>query len=224
MIFFAAPIIPRKASLARIGAALRRPTAPHFDTQFFPGSSPHFSHCEKQRKMEEPVNPEVAAARERLLARFGQAQQLGGKGTARRKTKKTHKSSIGDDKKLQLTLKRLGMNNVYGMEDVFFLREDGSGLHFALPKVQAAPPSNTYVVSGQGQERKDLAAFMVSKGAGQGLDPSLLSPEMIRKFQDLALFKKGAADAEKQGGEQGEKGNDEEVPTLVEDFEAASKE
>ena len=51
-----------------------------------------------------------------------QAQQVrtGGKGSARRKKKVVHRTATTDDKKLQTSLKKLGVNNIPGIEEVSF--------------------------------------------------------------------------------------------------------
>ncbi|ELW72624.1 Ecotropic viral integration site 5 protein like protein, partial [Tupaia chinensis] len=47
-----------------------------------------------------------------------QAQvRIGGKGTARRKKKVVHRTATADDKKLQFSLKKLGVNNISGIEE-----------------------------------------------------------------------------------------------------------
>ena len=59
-------------------------------------------------------DPEIAAARQRMIARrFGGASAAtGGKGTVRRKHKAVHKTATSDDKKLGSTLKKLGVTNI----------------------------------------------------------------------------------------------------------------
>lgn len=47
-----------------------------------------------------------------------QGAQVGGKGTVRRKHKAAHKAAGADDKKLQATLKRLGVNPLPAIEEV----------------------------------------------------------------------------------------------------------
>lgn len=145
--------------------------------------------------MEEELTPEILAARAKLRERFGQAQQLGGKGTARRKTKKVHKSVVADDKKLQFTLKRLGVATISGIEEVLMMQDNGKLLQFTKPQVQAAVPANTYVVSGRCEERSStfFANSMLSSlsraaagGAAPGgvkFDPSLITPAMLRDLQ-----------------------------------------
>ena len=68
------------------------------------------------------------------LARLQQNVRIGGKGTARRKRKTVHKTATGDDKKLQQTLKRLGVTNVPQIEEVNMFKDDGTVLHFTNPK------------------------------------------------------------------------------------------
>lgn len=43
---------------------------------------------------------------------------VGLKGTARRKRKVVHRTATADDKKLQFSLKKLGVNNISGIEEV----------------------------------------------------------------------------------------------------------
>lgn len=92
----------------------------------------------------------VKAARDKLKAKFGDSAttQVGGKGSVRRKTKVVHKPAALDDKRLQGTLKRLGITPIPGIEDVTITLADNSTINFASPKVQAAISANTYVVTG----------------------------------------------------------------------------
>merc|ERR1719217_1203538 len=80
--------------------------------------------------------------------------RTGGEGTMRRKKLAKHTSTGADDKQLQAQLKRLGMNNIPGIEEVNMFKEDGGVLHFAAPKVQASIAANTYVVSGHGEDKQ----------------------------------------------------------------------
>jgi nascent polypeptide-associated complex subunit beta len=57
-----------------------------------------------------------------------------GKGTPRRVVKKTHKSSGGDDKKLQTQLKKLNVQPIQAIEEVNMFKADGNVIHFAAPK------------------------------------------------------------------------------------------
>ncbi len=52
---------------------------------------------------------------------------------ARRKKKAVHKTSSTDDKRLQNTLKRLGVNTIPGIEEVNIFKDD-SVIHFTNPK------------------------------------------------------------------------------------------
>ena len=71
----------------------------------------------------------------------------------RRKHKAVHKTTSTDDKRLQSTLKRLGVNVIPGIEEVNIFKDD-TVIHFTNPKVQASIAANTYVVSGPSQTKK----------------------------------------------------------------------
>lgn len=45
-----------------------------------------------------------------------------------------HKTTSTDDKRLQSTLKRLGVNTIPGIEEVNIIKEDQSIIHFVNPK------------------------------------------------------------------------------------------
>lgn len=51
-----------------------------------------------------------------------------------RKKKAVHKATSTDDKRLQGTLKRLGVNNIPGIEEVNLFQTDGNVIHFNQPK------------------------------------------------------------------------------------------
>ena len=78
--------------------------------------------------------------------------RIGGKGTVRRKKKAVHKTAGQDDKRLQNTLRRLGVNTIPGIEEVNIFQDDNV-IHFTNPKVQASIAANTYIVSGNSQNK-----------------------------------------------------------------------
>eukprot|EP00128_Syssomonas_multiformis_P014776 Colp12_sorted_trinity150504_noHs@27662 len=143
------------------------------------------------------------------LARLQAQSRIGGKGTPRRKKKVVHKTAGGDDKKIQGTLKKLGVNAIPGIEEVNMFREDGKILHFTAPKVQAAIAANTFVVNGAA-ETKDIGDLL----------PTVLSqlgPENIGQLRKI-LGGLGA------GAPAADDSKDDDVPELVENFdEAAAK-
>lgn len=69
------------------------------------------------------------------------AVRIGGKGTPRRKVKKTHKSSGADDKKLQSSLKKLNVQPIQAIEEVNMFKEDGRVIHFTAPKGNLPNPT-----------------------------------------------------------------------------------
>merc|ERR1719240_791095 len=152
------------------------------------------------------TNPDILAARAALKAKMGDTR-TGGKGTARRKQKQAKKSNSSDDKRLQQTLKRLGVNTITGIEEVNMFKEDGQVIHFDQPKVQASIQANTYVISGNAETKKlqDLLPGIISQ----------LGPDNLQNLQKIAeSFKQ----------ENPENDEDDDVPDLVENFEEVSKE
>ncbi|CAD7697289.1 unnamed protein product [Ostreobium quekettii] len=148
----------------------------------------------------------AAMDRERL-EKMASAVRMGGKGTMRRKYKKPHKTTSTDDKRLQNTLKRLGVNTIPGIEEVNLFFENNV-VHFTNPKVQASIAANTYVVSGPSQNKKlaDLLPGIINQ----------MGPD------SLANLKRMAAQMQMQAAHNVEE-DDDDVPDLVENFEDASK-
>merc|ERR1712216_481957 len=101
---------------------------------------------ELRRARTMPVDPEKLA---KLMANV----RTGGKGTVRRKKKAVHKTSGTDDKRLQNTLRRLGVNTIPGIEEVNIFQDDNV-IHFTNPKVQASIAANTYIISDNSQNKK----------------------------------------------------------------------
>merc|ERR1719238_1474195 len=149
-----------------------------------------------------PINPK--------LARLQASVRTGGKGTVRRKKKVVHKTTTTDDKRLQNTLKRLGINSIPAIEEVNLFMESGEVIHFTNPKVQASIAANTYVIIGHAETKKL-----------QDLFPGILN--QVDKSV-LPSLKKIAEEYSQGGGEGGEEDeSDDDVPELVENFEEASK-
>ena len=82
-----------------------------------------------------------------------------------------HKAQATDDKRLQNTLKRLGVNTIPGIEEVNIFKDDDV-VHFTNPKVQASIAANTYVVSGPNQTKKlqDLLPGIINQLGQDNLD------------------------------------------------------
>jgi len=142
------------------------------------------------------------------LQKLAQQVRTGGKGSVRRKKKAVHKTTTTDDKKLQGILKRLGVNNIPGIEEVNLFKEDGTVIHFNNPKVQASIPANTYVVSGHAENKKlqDLLPGIINQ----------LGPDNLANLKRIAeSYTQKADNAPKE---------DDEVPDLVENFEEVAKE
>uniref|UniRef100_A0A6T5SQP0 Nascent polypeptide-associated complex subunit beta n=1 Tax=Ostreococcus mediterraneus TaxID=1486918 RepID=A0A6T5SQP0_9CHLO len=111
------------------------------------------------------------------LQRLANAVRTGGKGSVRRKKKAAHKAVSNDDKKLHTTLKRMGMNEIPGIEEVNIFHSDNV-INFVHPKVQASIPANTYVVSGHSETKhiQDILPSIVNQ----------LGPENLANLKRMA--------------------------------------
>ncbi|CDI77108.1 NAC domain containing protein, putative [Eimeria acervulina] len=164
--------------------------------------------------MDEEISPAVLAARARLREKLG-AQQLGGKGTARRKAAKVHRAAggVGDEKKLQQTAKKLGAASIFGVEEVHLLQNNGRALFFKNPKVQAAPAANMYILTGTAEDRENTLGILSARAAA-AREAAALAPELIKRLQQQTANENKDKDGD----------NDDEVPDLVQNFEEVSKE
>lgn len=119
-----------------------------------------------------------------------------------------HKTTTTDDKRLQSTLKRLGVNTIPGIEEVNIFKDD-TVIHFVNPKVQASIGANTWVVSGSPQTKRlqDLLPGIINQ-----LGPDNLAN--LKKIAEQYHRRESAAEDE-----------DDDVPELVEGetFEEAAK-
>lgn len=140
-----------------------------------------------------------------------QAQvRIGGKGTPRRKKKIVHSTPATDDKKLQSSLKKLSVNTIPGIEEVNIIKNDGTVIHFNNPKAQASLPTNTFAITGHG-ENKSISEML--PGILTQLGP-----------QDITQLKKIASELANKSGAAAAAGSaanaaDDDVPDLVENFE-----
>merc|ERR1711865_1345597 len=122
-----------------------------------------------------------------------------------------HKSSAADDKQLQAQLKRLGCNNLPGVEEVNMFQGDGSVIHFSAPKVQASVQSNTFAISGHGENKRleELLPGIINQ----------LGPDNLMNLKRIAegYAAAGAGAAKKDDGEE------DDIPDIGENFEDVSK-
>ncbi|OCT98641.1 hypothetical protein XELAEV_18010877mg [Xenopus laevis] len=148
------------------------------------------------------------------LAKLQAQVRIGGKGTARRKKKVVHRTATADDKKLQFSLKKLGVNNISGIEEVNMFTNQGTVIHFNNPKVQASLAANTFTITGHA-ETKQLTEMLPSILNQLGAD-SLTS---LRRLAEALPKQSMDGNAPLASGED----EDDEVPDLVENFDEASK-
>ncbi|XP_047332237.1 nascent polypeptide-associated complex subunit beta-like [Impatiens glandulifera] len=153
---------------------------------------------------------------EKLMKMAG-AVRTGGKGSMRRKKKAVHKTTTTDDKRLQSTLKRIGVNAIPAIEEVNIFKDD-EVIQFINPKVQASIAANTWVVSGSSQTKKlqDILPGIINQ----------LGPDNLDNLRKLAeQFQRQAPGAAAAAGEtKAQEEDDDDVPELVagETFEAVA--
>uniref|UniRef100_A0A0D3CWX9 Nascent polypeptide-associated complex subunit beta n=1 Tax=Brassica oleracea var. oleracea TaxID=109376 RepID=A0A0D3CWX9_BRAOL len=156
--------------------------------------------------------------REKLM-KMANTVRTGGKGTVRRKKKAVHKTNTTDDKKLQSTLKRVGVNSIPGIEEVNIFKDDVV-IQFINPKVQASVAANTWAVSGTPQTKKlqDILPQIISQLGTDNLDNL---KKLAEQFQKQAPG--GGADVPATIQEEDD---DDDVPELVagETFETPAAE
>uniref|UniRef100_A0A3Q3JBR7 Transcription factor BTF3 n=1 Tax=Monopterus albus TaxID=43700 RepID=A0A3Q3JBR7_MONAL len=172
----------------------------------FPAWSPHVSAVSLQMK--------EAIMNQEKLAKLQAQVRIGGKGSARRKKKVVHRTATADDKKLQFSLKKLGVNNISGIEEVNMFTNQGTVIHFNNPKVQASLAANTFTITGHA-ETKQLTEMLPGILNQLGAD-SLTS---LRRLAEA--LPKQAADGKAPIAAVEEE--DDDVPDLVENFDEASK-
>lgn len=141
------------------------------------------------------------------LKKLGAEVRIGGKGMPRRKKKIVHTNSAVDDKKLQLSLKKLGVNTIPGIEEVNMIKNDGTVIHFNNPKTQASLATNTFAITGH-SETKQITEML----------PNILQQLGPEKLTQLKKIASNLATTSAAGNE-----DDDDVPELTENFDEASK-
>ncbi|XP_020570813.1 basic transcription factor 3-like [Phalaenopsis equestris] len=157
------------------------------------------------------------------LQKMAGAVRTGGKGSMRRKKKAVHKTTTTDDKRLQSTLKRIGVNPIPAIEEVNIFKDD-TVIQFQNPKVQASIAANTWVVSGAPQTKRlqDLLPSILSHLGSDNLDNLKRLAEQFQKQTPDAASAVAAAGAGANHHEE----DDDDVPELVHGatFEEAAEE
>eukprot|EP00271_Cylindrocystis_brebissonii_P010689 TRINITY_DN26997_c0_g1_i1.p1 TRINITY_DN26997_c0_g1~~TRINITY_DN26997_c0_g1_i1.p1 ORF type:complete len:168 (+),score=57.97 TRINITY_DN26997_c0_g1_i1:157-660(+) len=161
--------------------------------------------------------------REKLM-KMAAAVRTGGKGSVRRKTKAVRKSTSTDDKRLQSTLKRLGVNTIPAIEEVNIFKDE-TVIHFINPKVQASIQANTWVVSGPSSTKKlqELLPGIINQLGPDNLANLKKIAQQYSKQQESGGA--GRAGSERGAGAAVDEEDDDDVPELVEgeSFEDAAK-
>nr|XP_054507455.1 transcription factor BTF3-like isoform X1 [Agelaius phoeniceus] len=176
-----------------------------------PSSLPVWHRCFRSKKMKETI------MNQEKLAKLQAQVRIGGKGTARRKKKVVHRTATADDKKLQFSLKKLGVNNISGIEEVNMFTNQGTVIHFNNPKVQASLAANTFTITGHA-ETKQLTEMLPSILNQLGADSLTSLRRLAEALPKQSMDGKAPLAS---GGDDDD--DDDEVPDLVENFDEASK-
>jgi len=171
---------------------------------------------------EAPVSPVSPNKMQQKLAKMQASVRMGGKGTMRRKKKSVHRSSPTDEKRLQSTIKKMGMTQIPGIEEVNMFKYDGNVINFPNPKVSALISANTFVISGS-NKTKPLQEMPPSTLNQLGSD--LINFKNIKELMEQLVANQGGEAGAAAGGEANEDDEDDDVPELVGDetFEDAKK-
>ncbi|CAN6302615.1 unnamed protein product, partial [Urochloa humidicola] len=132
------------------------------------------------------------------LKKMAGAVRTGGKGSMRRKKKAVHKTTTTDDKRLQSTLKRIGVNTIPGIEEVNIFKDDVV-IQFQNPK-----------------GLQDLLPTIINQ----------LGPDNLDNLRRLAEQFKSQVPGAEGGANAAAQDDDDDVPELVpgETFEEAAEE
>jgi nascent polypeptide-associated complex subunit beta len=180
------------------------------------------------------------------LAKMAAQVRTGGKGSVRRKKKAIHKTTTTDDKRLQNTLKRLGVNNIPAIEEVrrrckrlvapSSTREEvpcaWHASRYLLHLIQLPPPPQVNLFKDNGMvvhfnnpkvQASIAANTYVVSGQAETKKLQDLLPGIINQLgpDSLANLKK-MAETYQPGGPPVAGGDDEDVPDLVDNFETAA--
>ncbi|KAL8207067.1 UNVERIFIED_CONTAM: nascent polypeptide-associated complex beta subunit [Gekko kuhli] len=147
------------------------------------------------------------------LAKLQAQMHIRGKGTGHRKKKVVHRTTRADDMKLQFSLKKLGVNNISGIEEVNMFTNQGTVIHFNNPKGQASLATNTFTITGHA-ETKQLTEMLPSILNQLGAD-TLTS---LRRLAEALPKQPVDGKAPFATGE-----DDDDEVDLVENFDEASK-
>ncbi|EFA77605.1 nascent polypeptide-associated complex NAC domain-containing protein [Heterostelium album PN500] len=138
------------------------------------------------------------------LNKLAEKVRTGGPGSVRRKKQVVHNKAGGvDNRQLQAKLQSLGVRPIQGIEEVNLFKTDGTIIHFDNPHVQTA--QKTFVVSGTAQNKtlQELLPGIISH----------LGADNIENLKKIA----------EQFQVRGDNKADDDVPTLVDNFETAAQ-
>lgn len=145
------------------------------------------------------------------LEKLRASVRVGGKGTARRNVKVASKNSGANEKDLDTLSKKMGMQQIQGIEQVNFFHTDSTVLHFQKPKVSAVVQANFFRIQGNGQV-KNMDELTPDIFQQMGTDNLQHLKKLVEQFQAAGGMEAGAQAALPED-------DDDDVPELVENFD-----
>ncbi|KAJ2633018.1 Nascent polypeptide-associated complex subunit beta [Coemansia sp. RSA 1290] len=109
------------------------------------------------------------------LAKLQSQVRVGGKGTPRRKVKKSVKAVAKEDPKIASTLKQLNVQPIPDIETINMFMESGKVMAFNAPRLSANVQANTFVVAGKPEEKSPEQAITEMISRMGSFDPNALS-------------------------------------------------
>uniref|UniRef100_A0A286ZT64 Transcription factor BTF3 n=1 Tax=Sus scrofa TaxID=9823 RepID=A0A286ZT64_PIG len=131
---------------------------------------------------------ETMMNREKVAKLQTQAYKIGGKGTAHRK-KVVHRIATAHDKKLQFSLKKLGVNNISGIEAANTFTNQGTVIYFNNTKVQSSLAANTFTITGHA-ETKQLTEMLPSFLKQLGTDNLTSLRRLAEALKQISRYRK----------------------------------
>jgi nascent polypeptide-associated complex subunit beta len=141
-----------------------------------------------------------------------------------------------------MSLKKLAVNNIQGIDEINMFKDNGEVIHFVNPRVQASLASNVFVIQGQSETKRKSKIYSLlewkkkkqSLIRSEILELADMLPSMMQSLGGDSLFnlknltktlantnladelKSNLAAAAAAAG-------DEDIPELVENFDEVSK-
>lgn len=158
------------------------------------------SGAEEEAKKQEA---KILEARKKFAEKFSDSNQIGGKGTQRRKHQVKHRQNkVEVDKKIEAVAKKAQSRKLNEISEINIFKDDNTVIHFRKPQLEYSFKEKVSFVAGTHETKniKDLFPDILKQ-----LGPKQLT--LMKDFAEALKSKKG----------------DKDQPELVEDFDKVDK-